>query len=146
MICGLGSSSSVLQDIKEITSHGGPSRFRLLLSDGLRSWSCEYDIFFKNKRASNSTGKQCSVKLYVSSMAYGEFVLYMEFALYVCTAFLLATQLNYLQEQNLLVPQCICMLKRSVATTMKDGRYYFRLCSLLVCIALLTCFLAVTLL
>lgn len=44
--------------------------------------------------------------------------------LYVCTAFLLATQLNYLHEQNLLVPQCICMLKRSVATTMKDGRYY----------------------
>lgn len=42
---------------------------------------------------------------------------------YVCTAFMLATQLNYLPQQNFLVNQCICKLKKSVASTLSDGRY-----------------------
>ncbi|XP_075887893.1 replication protein A 70 kDa DNA-binding subunit-like isoform X2 [Nelusetta ayraudi] len=67
----------VLQLLKIVdVSRSGPSRFRLLLSDGLISWG----------------------------------------------SFMLASQLNDLPQ---LVPQCICKLKRSVATTLSDGRTVF---------------------
>ncbi|KAM7398140.1 hypothetical protein PAMA_006158 [Pampus argenteus] len=38
-------------------------------------------------------------------------------------SFLLATQLNYLPEDNLLLPNCVCMLKKTVTNTLKDGRH-----------------------
>ncbi|KAJ3590727.1 hypothetical protein NHX12_008676 [Muraenolepis orangiensis] len=36
--------------------------------------------------------------------------------------FMLTTQLNSLAEQNLLEPNCVCMLKKSVTNVLKDGR------------------------
>uniref|UniRef100_A0AAQ6A5W9 Replication protein A subunit n=1 Tax=Amphiprion ocellaris TaxID=80972 RepID=A0AAQ6A5W9_AMPOC len=36
---------------------------------------------------------------------------------------LLATQLNYLTEQNLLVPNCVCLLKKTIINTLADGRH-----------------------
>ncbi|XP_059930394.1 replication protein A 70 kDa DNA-binding subunit isoform X2 [Gadus macrocephalus] len=36
--------------------------------------------------------------------------------------FMLSTQLNSLAEQNLLEPNCVCMLKKSVTNVLKDGR------------------------
>lgn len=43
----------------------------------------------------------------------------------LCTpaAFMLSTQLNYMAEENLLVPNCVCVLKRQVTNVLKDGRY-----------------------
>uniref|UniRef100_A0AAQ5YFW0 Replication protein A subunit n=1 Tax=Amphiprion ocellaris TaxID=80972 RepID=A0AAQ5YFW0_AMPOC len=41
---------------------------------------------------------------------------------------LLATQLNYLTEQNLLVPNCVCLLKKTIINTLADGRCVFLLC------------------
>lgn len=38
------------------------------------------------------------------------------------TAFLLSTQLNHLAESTL-TPYCICILKKHVTNTLKDGRY-----------------------
>ncbi|XP_031136619.1 replication protein A 70 kDa DNA-binding subunit-like isoform X1 [Sander lucioperca] len=38
------------------------------------------------------------------------------------TSFLLATQLNNLHEENLLVPNCVCMLKKTTVNTLSDGR------------------------
>uniref|UniRef100_A0A3B5LML2 Replication protein A subunit n=1 Tax=Xiphophorus couchianus TaxID=32473 RepID=A0A3B5LML2_9TELE len=42
----------------------------------------------------------------------------------LCTpaAFMLSTQLNYMAEENLLVPNCVCVLKRQVTNVLKDGR------------------------
>uniref|UniRef100_A0A4W6FMQ3 Replication protein A subunit n=1 Tax=Lates calcarifer TaxID=8187 RepID=A0A4W6FMQ3_LATCA len=39
------------------------------------------------------------------------------------SSFLLATQLNDLVEENLLVPNCMCMLKKTVTNTLSDGRH-----------------------
>ncbi|XP_015235534.1 PREDICTED: replication protein A 70 kDa DNA-binding subunit-like [Cyprinodon variegatus] len=38
------------------------------------------------------------------------------------SAFLLATQLNHLAEEDLLVPNCVCLLKRTTTNTLSDGR------------------------
>eukprot|EP00066_Takifugu_rubripes_P020467 XP_011609733.1 PREDICTED: replication protein A 70 kDa DNA-binding subunit-like [Takifugu rubripes] len=38
------------------------------------------------------------------------------------SAFLLATQLNHLSEENLLVPHCVCLLKKTTTSTLSDGR------------------------
>uniref|UniRef100_A0A674MV09 Replication protein A subunit n=1 Tax=Takifugu rubripes TaxID=31033 RepID=A0A674MV09_TAKRU len=47
------------------------------------------------------------------------------------SAFLLATQLNHLSEENLLVPHCVCLLKKTTTSTLSDGRYVFSyLCAL----------------
>ena len=35
---------------------------------------------------------------------------------------MLSTQLNSLADQNLLEPNCVCMLKKSVTNVLKDGR------------------------
>uniref|UniRef100_A0AAQ6A8A5 Replication protein A subunit n=1 Tax=Amphiprion ocellaris TaxID=80972 RepID=A0AAQ6A8A5_AMPOC len=39
------------------------------------------------------------------------------------SSLLLATQLNYLTEQNLLVPNCVCLLKKTIINTLADGRH-----------------------
>uniref|UniRef100_A0AAQ5ZFE1 Replication protein A subunit n=1 Tax=Amphiprion ocellaris TaxID=80972 RepID=A0AAQ5ZFE1_AMPOC len=41
----------------------------------------------------------------------------------VGSSLLLATQLNYLTEQNLLVPNCVCLLKKTIINTLADGRH-----------------------
>ncbi|XP_068173511.1 replication protein A 70 kDa DNA-binding subunit [Antennarius striatus] len=38
------------------------------------------------------------------------------------SSFMLSTQLNYMAEENKLAPNCICILKRHVTNTLKDGR------------------------
>ncbi|XP_059206988.1 replication protein A 70 kDa DNA-binding subunit-like isoform X2 [Centropristis striata] len=38
------------------------------------------------------------------------------------TSFLLATQMNYLQEENLLEPHCVCLIKKTTINTLSDGR------------------------
>ncbi|XP_036939586.1 replication protein A 70 kDa DNA-binding subunit isoform X1 [Acanthopagrus latus] len=38
------------------------------------------------------------------------------------SSFMLSTQLNYMADENKLVPNCICLLKRHVTNTLKDGR------------------------
>ncbi|XP_029303832.1 replication protein A 70 kDa DNA-binding subunit-like isoform X2 [Cottoperca gobio] len=37
-------------------------------------------------------------------------------------SFLLATQLNHLKEENRLVPNCVCMVKKSIINKLSDGR------------------------
>ncbi|XP_043996851.1 replication protein A 70 kDa DNA-binding subunit-like [Gambusia affinis] len=39
------------------------------------------------------------------------------------SSFLMATQLNRLAEENLLVPHCVCLLKRTTKNTLSDGRH-----------------------
>lgn len=36
---------------------------------------------------------------------------------------MLSTQLNHMAEEGKLAPNCICLLKRHVTNTLKDGRY-----------------------
>ncbi|XP_040908163.1 replication protein A 70 kDa DNA-binding subunit-like isoform X2 [Toxotes jaculatrix] len=38
------------------------------------------------------------------------------------SSFLLATQLNNLVDENLLVPNCVCMMKKTITNTLTDGR------------------------
>lgn len=54
--------------------------------------------------------------------------MYMNMFWFLCVGFLLATQLNYLQEENLLAPNCVCMVKKTVTSMLPDGRYVFLLC------------------
>ncbi|XP_016337159.1 replication protein A 70 kDa DNA-binding subunit-like [Sinocyclocheilus anshuiensis] len=42
--------------------------------------------------------------------------------LHTMSSFMLSTQLNPMAEQNQLATNCVCMLKRSVANVLKDGR------------------------
>lgn len=42
---------------------------------------------------------------------------------FVYIAFLLATQLNSLPEENLLVTNCVCEVRRSITNTLGDGKY-----------------------
>ncbi|XP_044078682.1 replication protein A 70 kDa DNA-binding subunit-like isoform X2 [Siniperca chuatsi] len=65
-----------LLKIRQIDNCSGPTRFRLMMSDGQHSLS----------------------------------------------SFLLATQLNSLSEENLLVPNCVCKLKKTITNTLSDGR------------------------
>uniref|UniRef100_A0A8C6PH07 Replication protein A subunit n=1 Tax=Nothobranchius furzeri TaxID=105023 RepID=A0A8C6PH07_NOTFU len=39
------------------------------------------------------------------------------------SSFLLATQLHHLVEEDLLVPLCVCKLKKTTSSTLSDGRY-----------------------
>ncbi|XP_023207825.1 replication protein A 70 kDa DNA-binding subunit [Xiphophorus maculatus] len=75
---GSGWSEAVLQllNIRKIDGGSGPSRFRVMMSDGRHTLS----------------------------------------------SFMLSTQLNYMAEENLLVPNCVCVLKRQVTNVLKDGR------------------------
>uniref|UniRef100_A0A3Q3WHF4 Replication protein A subunit n=1 Tax=Mola mola TaxID=94237 RepID=A0A3Q3WHF4_MOLML len=65
-----------LLNIRQILNASGPTRFRLIMSDGQHS----------------------------------------------CSSFLLATQLNNLPEQNLLVTNSVCKLKKTMTNTLSDGR------------------------
>ncbi|XP_026154762.1 replication protein A 70 kDa DNA-binding subunit [Mastacembelus armatus] len=78
LINGTGWNCAVLQlvHIRKIDGGNGPTRFRIMMSDGRHSMS----------------------------------------------SFMLCTQLNYMAEENRLAPNCICMLKRHVTNTLKDGR------------------------
>ncbi|KAM6932268.1 replication protein A 70 kDa DNA-binding subunit isoform 2-T2 [Lycodopsis pacificus] len=75
---GDSANDSVLQlvNIRKIDSTSGPTRFRVMMSDGLHT---------------------------LSSM-------------------MLSTQLNYMAEENILVPNCICLLKKHVTNILKDKR------------------------
>ncbi|KAG9351622.1 hypothetical protein JZ751_022873 [Albula glossodonta] len=50
------------------------------------------------------------------------FRLMMSDGLYTMSSFMLSTQLNPMAEQNLLAPNCICLVKKNVTNTLKDGR------------------------
>lgn len=43
----------------------------------------------------------------------------------VSAAFMLATQLNSLVEEERLSAQCICQVNRFIVNSLKDGRYIF---------------------
>lgn len=75
---GSGWNDAVLQlvNIRKIDGGSGPSRFRVMMSDGRHTLS----------------------------------------------SFMLSTQLNYMAEENILVPNCVCILKRQVTNMLKDGR------------------------
>ncbi|KAM4589931.1 replication protein A 70 kDa DNA-binding subunit [Fundulus diaphanus] len=75
---GSGWNDAVLQlvNIRKIDGGSGPSRFRVMMSDGRHTLS----------------------------------------------SFMLSTQLNYMAEENILAPNCVCLLKRQVTNMLKDGR------------------------
>ncbi|KAL2096114.1 hypothetical protein ACEWY4_008262 [Coilia grayii] len=50
------------------------------------------------------------------------FRLMMSDGMYTMSSFMLSTQLNPLAEQNQLVPNCVCLLRKSVTNILKDGR------------------------
>uniref|UniRef100_A0A8C2XJ52 Replication protein A subunit n=1 Tax=Cyclopterus lumpus TaxID=8103 RepID=A0A8C2XJ52_CYCLU len=68
--------SVFFQNIRKIDSGSGPTRFRVMMSDGLHTLS----------------------------------------------SFMLSTQLNFMAEENLLAPNCICILKKHVTNILKDKR------------------------
>ncbi|XP_023272389.1 replication protein A 70 kDa DNA-binding subunit isoform X4 [Seriola lalandi dorsalis] len=79
LLKGSHMNNPVLQmlSMRQISNTTGPTRFRLMMSDGQHYWS----------------------------------------------SFLLATQLNKLAEENLLLPNCVCMLTKTITNTLADGRH-----------------------
>ncbi|KAK9521047.1 hypothetical protein VZT92_020886 [Zoarces viviparus] len=75
---GNSANDAVLQlvNIRKIDSGSGPTRFRVMMSDGVHTLS----------------------------------------------SFMLSTQLNFMAEENILVPNCVCILKRHVTNILKDKR------------------------
>ncbi|CAG08885.1 unnamed protein product, partial [Tetraodon nigroviridis] len=101
-----------------ISTGSGTSRYRLKMSDGRYFWSC------KHLKLSASTF------VWIQRMPVPYFIFVFQRCAqqqqFVCmfyrAAFLLATQLNSLPEKNLLVPHCVCVLKRTTSNTLSDGR------------------------
>lgn len=105
------------QDTLQINKGSGPTRYRLRMSDGRHLWSGKY--------------------LKLSSLAVMLIQRMIELIYFIfqrctfvcvcvlCAAFLLATQLNHLSEEKLLVPHCVCLLKKTTTSTLSDGRYVF---------------------
>ncbi|KAJ8276045.1 hypothetical protein COCON_G00077970 [Conger conger] len=50
------------------------------------------------------------------------FRLMMSDGLYTMSSFMLSTSLNGMAEQNTMAPNCICLVKKNVTNTLKDGR------------------------
>ncbi|XP_058483963.1 replication protein A 70 kDa DNA-binding subunit-like [Solea solea] len=78
LVKGLPVYNPVLQllNMRKLNNPSGTSRYRLMMSDGERSF----------------------------------------------TSFVLDIQLNHLAEENLLVPNCVCKLTKTILETLKDGR------------------------
>ncbi|XP_056140297.1 replication protein A 70 kDa DNA-binding subunit-like [Lampris incognitus] len=51
-----------------------------------------------------------------------KFRLMMSDGLHFLSSFMLATQLNRLPEENILVPHCVCKVKKTITNTLSDGR------------------------
>uniref|UniRef100_A0A8D3BCZ9 Replication protein A subunit n=1 Tax=Scophthalmus maximus TaxID=52904 RepID=A0A8D3BCZ9_SCOMX len=67
---------------------------------------------------------QCTLNMRSIDCSSGQtrFRLKMSDGQHSLSSLLLASQLNYLVEENLLVPTCVCMLKKTTTSTLSDGR------------------------
>lgn len=103
------------QDTLQISKGSGPTRFRLRMSDGRHLWSGKY--------LKLSSLADILIHRMIHLIYFVFQICTLVGVCFLCAAFLLATQLNHLSEENLLVPHCVCLLKKTTTSTLSDGRY-----------------------
>ncbi|KAF3705738.1 Replication protein A 70 kDa DNA-binding subunit [Channa argus] len=80
------------------------------------------EALFEGSQVNNPVLQLLNMRQVSSGSGPPRFRLMMSDGQHSLSSFLLATQLNYLQEENLLVPNCVCMVKKTVTSTLPDGR------------------------
>ncbi|XP_053362671.1 replication protein A 70 kDa DNA-binding subunit [Clarias gariepinus] len=80
------------------------------------------EALVKGKEVSNPFLQLINIRKLDSGNGPVRFRLMMSDGLYTMSSFMLATPLNSLAEQNLVAPNCVCLLKKSVTNVLKDGR------------------------
>ncbi|XP_071381373.1 replication protein A 70 kDa DNA-binding subunit-like isoform X2 [Centroberyx affinis] len=80
------------------------------------------EALFKGSEVTNPVLQVLNIRQISSSSGPPRFRLIMSDGRHSLSSFLLATQLNRLAEQGLLVPHCVCVLKKTVTNTLSDGR------------------------
>ncbi|XP_036380112.1 replication protein A 70 kDa DNA-binding subunit [Megalops cyprinoides] len=80
------------------------------------------EAFSKGTEVSNPLLQVVNIRKIEGGTGPARFRLMMSDGLYTMSSFMLSTQLNPMAEQNLLAPNCICLVKKNVTNTLKDGR------------------------
>ncbi|GAA6219810.1 replication protein A 70 kDa DNA-binding subunit isoform X2 [Lates japonicus] len=81
------------------------------------------EALFKGSEVKNPVLQLLSMRTIPAASGPPRFRLMMSDGQHYLSSFLLATQLNYLVEENLLEPNCICMLKKTITNALSDGRH-----------------------
>ncbi|XP_041808036.1 replication protein A 70 kDa DNA-binding subunit-like [Chelmon rostratus] len=77
---------------------------------------------FKGSEVSNPVLQLLNIRKISSCSGPPRFRLMMSDGQHSLSSFLLATQLNNLADENLLVPNCVCKVKKTITNTLADGR------------------------
>lgn len=77
---------------------------------------------FKGLEVKNPVLQLLNIRKVANASGPPRFRLMMSDGQHFMSSFLLATQLNHLHEDNLLVPNCVCVLKKIITNTLSDGR------------------------
>ncbi|XP_071362308.1 replication protein A 70 kDa DNA-binding subunit-like isoform X2 [Trachinotus anak] len=81
------------------------------------------EALLKGSQVNNPVLQLLNMRLISNTSGPPRFRLMMSDGLHFWSSFLLATQLNNLAEENLLAPNCVCMLKKTITNTLADGRH-----------------------
>ncbi|TSN39301.1 Replication protein A 70 kDa DNA-binding subunit [Bagarius yarrelli] len=80
------------------------------------------EALIKGNEVTNPVLQLINIRRLDSGNGPVRFRLMMSDGLHTMSSFMLATPLNSLAEQNLVAPNCVCSLKKSVTNVLKDGR------------------------
>ncbi|XP_030601923.1 replication protein A 70 kDa DNA-binding subunit-like isoform X2 [Archocentrus centrarchus] len=81
------------------------------------------EALYKGLQVNNPVLQLLNIRQISNASGPPRFRLMMSDGQHSLTSCLLATQLNHLPEGNLLVPNCVCLLKKTVTNTLADGRH-----------------------
>ncbi|KAM4545166.1 replication protein A 70 kDa DNA-binding subunit-like isoform 2-T2 [Odontesthes bonariensis] len=81
------------------------------------------EALYKGSQVNNPVLQLLNIRQINNASGPPRFRLMMSDGQHFLSSFLLATQLNNLPEENLLAPNCVCMLKRTTTNTLSDGRH-----------------------
>ncbi|XP_029030153.1 replication protein A 70 kDa DNA-binding subunit-like isoform X2 [Betta splendens] len=80
------------------------------------------EALFKESPVNNPVLQLLNMRQVTSGSGPPRFRLMMSDGQHSLSSFLLATQLNHLQEEKILAPHCVCMVKKTVTSLLADGR------------------------
>ncbi|XP_049896327.1 replication protein A 70 kDa DNA-binding subunit-like isoform X4 [Epinephelus moara] len=81
------------------------------------------EALFRGEEVNNPVLQVLNMRQIINGDAPPRYRLMMSDGRHTLSSFLLATQLNNLPEENLLVPNCLCMIKKTITNTLSDGRH-----------------------
>ncbi|XP_035998883.1 replication protein A 70 kDa DNA-binding subunit [Fundulus heteroclitus] len=81
------------------------------------------EALFKGSHVDNPVLQLLNIREIQSATGLTRYRLMMSDGQHFLSSFLLATQLNHLAENDILLPQCVCLLKKTTTSTLSDGRH-----------------------